>query len=177
LSRLPRGGPRAAPGTVVATSKTITVTTLGGALYELDETVLVNLTSPTNAVLGDAQVAGTIANDDAKPTVSIGDASIVEGATETTSQLVFTLTLSAPGGIQSRVGYATANGTAIARSDYSSRGGTLSIPVGGTSRIVSVTIRGDATIEPDEMLLVNLSAPINVAIGDGTAVGTILNDD
>jgi hypothetical protein len=56
-----------APG---ETLKTIEIAVLGEALYELglNETFVVNLTTPGHATLGDAQAAGTITNDDAAPT-------------------------------------------------------------------------------------------------------------
>jgi len=51
-----------APGT---TSQPVAVQVLGDLLVEGDETFFVNLTSPSNATLGDAQGLGTIADDDA----------------------------------------------------------------------------------------------------------------
>ncbi len=47
------------------TSKPITVTVLGDTAGEPNETFFVNLSSPTNAVLGDAQGTGLINDDDA----------------------------------------------------------------------------------------------------------------
>jgi hypothetical protein len=48
---------------------------------------------------------------------------------------------------------------------------------GETSKPVSVTVSGDATIEPNETFLVRLSAPVNAAIEKDTGIGTIVNDD
>lgn len=159
------------------TSKTISVATIGDALYELDETALVNLTLPTNAVLVDAQGVATIANDDPMPSVTLGDAAVLEGAAGTTSQLVFTVNLSAPSGVQSRMRLGTANGTAVAPSDYVARNGFLTIRAGGTTGTFVVTVKGDALVEPDEILALLMSAPVNVTIADGEGAGTILNDD
>jgi parallel beta-helix repeat protein len=50
------------PGT---TSQPLPVQVLGDVVVETDETFLVNLSSPTNATLGDAQGTGTIGDDDA----------------------------------------------------------------------------------------------------------------
>jgi hypothetical protein len=55
--------------------------------------------------------------------------------------------------------------------------GTATIPAGSTSATVSVTIQGDSTFEPDEDLVVALSAPTDAVVGDGEAQGTIRNDD
>jgi hypothetical protein len=40
-----------------------------------------------------------------------------------------------------------------------------------------VTINGETTLEADETFTVNLSGPVNAAIADGSATGTIQNDD
>jgi hypothetical protein len=75
------------------------------------------------------------------------------------------------------VQYATTGGTATAGGDYTATSGTLTIPAGSTSSTIAVPILGDATIEPDETFMVNLSVPTNATIGTGTGTGTILNDD
>jgi chitinase len=152
------------------------VPTLDDALFELTETFVVNLTSPTNAILADAQGTAAIVSDDPKPSVSVGDASKVEGASGGSS-LVFTVTLSAVSGAASKVSFATVNGTAVAGSDYTAKTGTLTIQAGKPSGTVSVTIRGDTILEPEERFTLILSAPSNVTVADGEAVGTIVNDD
>ena len=50
-----------------ATSGTITVPVCGEALFEADETFVVNLTASTNSVIGDNQATGTITIDDPRP--------------------------------------------------------------------------------------------------------------
>ena len=45
-------------------SKTVTVALTGDTIPEINETFFVNLTSPTNATIADAQAIGTITNDD-----------------------------------------------------------------------------------------------------------------
>src|SRR6185436_13547195 len=51
------------------TTKTIVVTVNGDATLETNETFFVNLSNPTNAVIGDNQGLGTILNDDLAPPV------------------------------------------------------------------------------------------------------------
>ena len=76
------------------------------------------------------------------------------------------------------VGYATADGTAIAGSDYLAATGTLSFAAGQASQTISVTINGDTVVEPDETLFVNLANVTNGGvITRSQGVGTILNDD
>ncbi|HWU53393.1 MAG TPA: Calx-beta domain-containing protein, partial [Tahibacter sp.] len=56
--------------------------------------------------------------------------------------------------------------------------GTVTIPAGQTTATVSVTVNGDAKVEPNETFLVNLSgAPAGTQIADAQGLGTITNDD
>jgi hypothetical protein len=110
------------------------------------------------------------------PALSIGDASVAEGNAGTTTAN-FTVTLSAPATSTVTVNYATANGTATAGSDYVAASGTLSFPVGTTSRPIAITVVGDTTVEPNETFVVNLSAPSGATLLDAQGVGTITNDD
>jgi hypothetical protein len=64
------------------------------------------------------------------PTVSIGDRSFVEGNSGTTS-FVFDVTLSNASYLPVLVPYSTADGPAIASTDYTPASGTLTIAAGG----------------------------------------------
>ena len=149
----------------------------GDVKDEPNETLLVNLSVPTNATILDGQGTGTITNDDAAPTLSINDVAVAEGNAGTTT-LGFTVTLSAVSGQTVTVGYATANGTAtMADGDYLAASGTLTFAPGVTTQPVSVTVNGDVKAEPNETLLVNLTVPTNATILDDQGTGTITNDD
>jgi hypothetical protein len=164
-----------APG---ETSKSVTVQTVDDSLYEVDETALLNLSSPVNATLADGQGVVTIDSDDPVPSLSIDDAEIVEGAAGTTSQLRLTVRLSDVSGVASRVTFATQDGTATAANrDYRARTGSVQIRAGSTTATISISIVGDAAVEPDETLSVILTAPVAATIADGTATATIRSDD
>jgi hypothetical protein len=75
------------------------------------------------------------------------------------------------------VGYATANGTASAGSDYVAQSGTLTFAAGQTSRTIGVVVKGDRNAEPNETFTVRLSGPSGATIARATGVGTIANDD
>jgi hypothetical protein len=75
------------------------------------------------------------------------------------------------------VRYATANGTAQAKSDYSATSGTLTFPAGETSRTVSIAVKGDRKREKNETFSVQLSNAAGATVADGVATATILNDD
>ena len=110
------------------------------------------------------------------PTVSIGDVAVTEGASGTRSA-TFAVAISPMSSNAITVVYGTADGTAVAWSDYNAASGTLTIPAGRTSWAVSVTVRGDRRREPDEVFRVNLSNANGATIADGQGVGTIRNDD
>jgi subtilisin family serine protease/subtilisin-like proprotein convertase family protein len=56
--------------------------------------------------------------------------------------------------------------------------GTVSFAAGETSKVITVNVQGDTTVEPNENFTVTLSNPTNGAtITTATAIGTIQNDD
>ncbi|MBX7187704.1 MAG: hypothetical protein K1Y01_21360, partial [Vicinamibacteria bacterium] len=161
-----------APG---ITTQTFTVPVIGDLNLEANETYYVNLSAPTNAVLGDAQGVGVINNDDS--TISVTNAAIVEGTGGAAPNLNFTVVLSATSIYTITVDYATADGTATAGSDYTAVNGTLTFVPGAASKTVSVPISPDATVEPDETLFLNLSNATEATIADNQGLGTIQADD
>ncbi len=163
-----------APG---ETEKTITVQVSGDTLFELDEAFTIVLSEPTNSSIVRGSGSGVILNDDAPPIVSIAPASVVEGDGGIINT-AFTVSLSAVSGAPVTVQYGTANGTALAGSDFTAvLPQTVTFAPGETTKIVLVDVLGDKDVESDETFTVNLSQPQGATIGSGTAIGTILNDD
>ncbi len=160
-----------APG---ETSKTIKVKVAGDTAIEGNETLKINLTSPTGATIASSSATGTIVNDDAR--ISVADATVTEG-NNGTSNLAFTVTLSAAASGPVTVAYATSDVSARAGQDYAARSGTLTFAAGETSKVVFVPVTGDATVEANETLRLTLSSPTGATIDDGVATGTIVNDD
>ena len=159
------------------TTKTVTVAINGDILSESDETYFVNLTTPTNAILADDQGLGTIVNDDAAPSLSMSDVTVLEGNAGVTNA-VFTVTLSAPSGQMVTVVTSSADGTALFPSDYAALAPTtLTFLPGETTKTVTVAINGDVLSEANETFVVNLLTPTNATISDGQALGTIIDDD
>ncbi len=157
-------------------SGTITVPVVADNMLEPDETFLVNLTSTTVGTITDNQGVGTIANDDAPPSISIDDLSETEGNSGT-KNFTFNVSLSNPSYQTITVDYATADGTAAAASDYTAITGTVTLNPGDTSKPITVSVNGDTTGEFDETFFINLSGPTNATIADSQGQGTILNDD
>jgi Calx-beta domain len=115
--------------------------------------------------------------------VTIFDVSKKEGKAGTLTSFTFTVTLSAQAIDPVTVSYKTADGTAktgqfITNPDYVPTNGTLTFPVGSSSKTITVSVIGDKIKEPNESFFVNLSnlSP-NAYFGDSQAVGTIQNDD
>jgi len=158
------------------TARTITVQVNGDTLNEIDETFTVNLANPVNSTLADPEGVGTIDDNDPLPTLSINDVTVSEGNAGTVSAN-FTVNLNAASGRAVSVGYATADGTAAAVSDYQPKSGTLIFAAGQTTQQVAVPVNGDTLLEPNETFFVNLFAPVNGTIGDREGLGTIANDD
>jgi hypothetical protein len=154
------------------TSMSATVPLLDDSTNEADETLSLNLSNASRA-LDDPQAIGTIVNDDAEPTISIGDAT----AAENDGQLAGTISLSAASGQEVDVDYATTDGTAIGGTDYTATIGTAVIAAGQTTAEVDVPLTDDALYEGDESLIVDLSTPYNATILDAEAAGTITNDE
>jgi chitinase len=182
-------GSAVAPGDYAATSGTLTFTpgqtakqivvlVNGDTTVETNETFTVNLSNPTNAtIVGTGVVSGTITNDDALPTLTVGNVTASEGNSGTTS-FSFAVTLSAASGVPVTVDFATADSSAVAPGDYATTSGTLTFSPGQTAKQIVVAVNGDTTIEGTETFTVNLSNPANAIVsGSGIATGTITNDD
>jgi hypothetical protein len=170
---------QAASGTLTfdpgQTSATITVPVNGDLLAEPNETFVVNLSNPTNAVIGDPQGIGTIA-DDEPPLITISDVSRTEGNTGAVSA-TFMVTLSHAINEYVIIPYSTTNGTATAGTDYTAASGSVYIFAGWTSNTFTVTVSGDRLPEANETFFVNLGTPTNATLADGQGMGTIVDDE
>lgn len=72
------------------------------------------------------------------------------------------------------VKYATANGTAVAGTDYSAVAGTLSFAAGETTKTISIPIFNDGKLEPKESFSLSLSNPSGThSLRSGKATATI----
>ena len=159
------------------TEKTIAVPTREDALDEPDETFLVTLSNPIGATLEDGSATGTIVDDDVAvpvplPTLSIVDAKVVEGETAR-----FAVRLNPASEQTVTVSYRTVGGTAAAGQDFDAASGTLTFGPRTTQQVIAVPTREDKLEEPDETFLVTLRNPSGATIQDGTATGTIADDD
>lgn len=162
------------------TSQKVSVTVIGDTVLEGNESLFVNLSSPTGATISDGRGVGTIFNDEPvtlPSLLSISDVSKAEGNSGITT---FTFTISRSGGTTatSTVAWSTVNGSASAGSDYVAVQPTkVTFNPGDTTKTVSVSVLGDRNREATENFLVKLSAPTGAGFKDDTGVGYIVNDD
>jgi hypothetical protein len=172
---------QAASGTLTfapnETTKTITILVNGDRLFEPTETFFVNLSAPTNAGIAAGQGVGSITDDE--PRISINDVTAKEGKKNQTTQLTFTVTLSAAYDQAVTMSFRTVDGTAkTSDNDYVARTGTLTFNPGETTKTITITVNGDRTKEPDETFSLDLfGLSSNALFTRSRGLGTILNDD
>jgi hypothetical protein len=160
-------------------TRTASITVIGDAIDEADETFFLELMGAKGATIADGEGVGTITDDDAPPTVAITSSdSVPEGQTGDTSFASVHVTLSATSGRDVSVGWATADGTATAAgNDYVPDSGNVDFAPGVTDRTVQVAVIGDTAAEGDETFDIDLSSPVDAALGNATDTVTIVDND
>lgn len=158
-----------------AAGRSVTVALAGDTVDEVDETLVVNLTAPANATLGDAQGAATIDDDDGP--MILGSGSSVDEGDAGTTDASFALSLSAPSPQAVVLAYQTSDGTAISGSDYQPRSGTVTFPAGSTAQVVTVPVVGDTLDEPNEWFHLGLFAAVDATAATTSVPGGIRDDD
>jgi hypothetical protein len=110
--------------------------------------------------------------------ITVGDGAIDEGDGGVTGYLSIPVFLTEASTSSVTVHYTTANGSALAGQDYVAQSGILTFAPGTTQQSILVAVIGDAVVESNETFTVTLSDPsAGASILDGSATGTILNDD
>jgi hypothetical protein len=164
-------------------SATVSVTVIGDVLDEGNHSFTLNVANPQNVVIapGSATAIGTIIDDDqTREIVAVSNPEVLEGDVGTTT-MTFVLTLDQPAKGTERVRVdtdvpmtspATPDVDFVAITD-----GLVEFVAGEMTAEVDVTVNGDLDIELDEYLLLELSEPQSVTIGDASGLGLIRNDD
>ena len=141
-----------------------------------DGTSPVRLTNnPANDIQPALQLQGTIPAP-ATNTVQFSAANYTVNENGIVATITVTRTGSTSGA--ATVEYATRNGTATDKGDYTPALGTLRFNPGDASKTFTVSIIDDAFIEPDEIVNLTLRNPVGAALGGtATATLTILDND
>ena len=162
----------------------VTIPLIDGSPDEPDETFTVTLSDPENAIIqndpqtGRFEGIGTVTIRDDDPAPSISDRRRdLHGRQRRTLNAVSRSR--APPARAARTCPSPTRAQTAARSPgrLRSRQRLLSFAPGETSKTIVVPISGDGAVEADQTFLLNLSGPTNVTIADGSAQGTIVNDD
>ncbi len=179
-------GSATAPADYGATSTTVTidagqtsgttgVTIADDVIDELDETFTVTLSNVRNATIADGSATVTITDNDAQPTVSVADVAVTEGDAGS-SPAGFAVTLSGPSA-QTITVQATASNITTTNADHGGLSTVVTFVPGDTAETATVQVTGDTNPEADETFAVTLTSPTNATIADGSAAGTIQDDD
>jgi hypothetical protein len=97
---------------------------------------------------------------------------------ESVTNVLLPLTLSKALPVDATVDYSVTGGSAESGSDYVLEAGTLTIPAGELTTTIPLVLVDNNGYEPDETVVVTLSSPNNILLGDyPTHTYTILNDD
>ncbi|HVJ66649.1 MAG TPA: Calx-beta domain-containing protein [Caulifigura sp.] len=152
-------------------SKTILVNVRGDRTAEPDEQFSIVLSNAKGAKIQDGTGVVTIR----EPRISITDVWDNEGNSGTTP-FKFTISLSAASDLPVTVNYATADGSAIAGSDYTGLSGAYTFTPGETSKDIYVDVTGDRAVESNETFVVNLTSS-DAQMAKGVGTGNIIDDE
>ena len=115
---------------------------------------------------------------EALPGLSIANTQVTVPDDSTLSTTAtFTVNLSTAAAQTVTVNFATADGTALAGTDYQATSGTLTFAPGVTSQTISVTVPGTLYAEPTRQFTVSLSQPTAGLVTTGSATGSVLNNN
>ena len=162
-----------------ATTGTINISSIiDDPIDEANETVIVTLSSPSNATLGSDSVhTYTITDNDNAPVVDF-NATSSSGA-ESASSATLTVDLSAASGQNVTVNYAVTGTATGSGTDYTLANGALTINAGATSGTITIgSIADDSIDEANETVIVTLSNLSNATLGsDNVHTYTITDND
>jgi hypothetical protein len=154
---------------------TVTVPTLDDTTDEPEETLILSVASVDSGPVGDTSDTGTgtITDDDAAPSVTLDDATVIEGG-----DAVVPIALSNPSSEEITITLAIVGGTAD-DADRPNITVTVTIPAGATSATATFPTTADTVDEPDETFVVAIASVDAGTAGDVTDTGTvtILDDD
>ena len=161
---------------------TVTIDPSADVTTEPDETVILTVVAGTGYEVGAPDSAtGTINNDDNAVSVAVSPlATNEDGATN----LVYTFTRGDSSGALT-VNFSI-GGTATFNTDYTQTGaatftpptGTVTFADGSLTATVTVDPSADSTVEPDETVILTVTAGAGYTVGvPASATGTITNDD
>lgn len=161
-----------APGDLAGT---ITVQACGDRVIEDTEHFQLALTGVQGGVLARPSATVTIIDDDDVPALRVADVTILEPAEGTTTQAVFTPTLSKNSDFEARFDYTTEPVNAVPGIDYQADSGTVTIAAGDLAADIPITILHAPGATAPKSFLLRFSNPFNLTIDDDLGLA-VIND-
>ncbi|HSV16389.1 MAG TPA: Calx-beta domain-containing protein, partial [Tepidisphaeraceae bacterium] len=153
------------------TTQTVNITVHGVAGTAATKSFALNFSNPNGLIAPASPAMVTIAP---QPSLSATTTPVLEPLVGSTAQAIFTLTLSQASTQAAVVDVATADGTAIAGSDYDAvPTTTVTFAPGETSKQVTVTVHGVVGTSADKTFSLNLSNGHGLAIAVPSVTETI----
>ncbi len=161
-----------APGN---TTGSISFNVMGDTMYESNETVTIQLGSPTGASLGSpTSFTGTLTNDDPLPTVYFNG----ESSSVSEEAGLFVINIIATNTHESSISIpVTVSGTASNPSDHDLPSGTLNLNSGTLIGNLSFNLVNDLVVEGNETVIVTLGSPTNASLGSPSVFTLTINDN
>ncbi len=150
-------------------------TTTGESAAVDNTPATVTLVEPPSTTHGSGVGNGTVTQEDEIPVLAIQDAAAAENA----GSMSFQVLLARAKEQVVSVSYETKDATASSSSgsDYADTAGVLTfVPGEPLEQSIIVPIAADGEDEPDEVFSVSLHSPMNAALGDAEAIGTIVDN-
>jgi hypothetical protein len=171
-------------GTNFINPQTVNFNGISGTSFTLNSTTEIVTTVPAGATNGAITVTTPSGTATSLSTFTVGQSPATVQFNSTNYAVAenggsATITVSRTGDLSgvSRVEYATADLTALQRTDYMVSAGTLTFAAGDTSRTFSVPIVDDAYVEGSEQLSLILSNPTGASLGTSSAILMINDND
>lgn len=162
----------------------ITVRVNPDNLNESDESIIIDLTNPVNAMLDDLRREATLVILDAVPAATVTPALpqlnfeyALVNVNENTGEVTVLVQLSQPSNQQIRVDYMTRDGSALAGQDYDPVNNVLIFEPTETSRPITVFLEPDSFNDFSRTFEILLTNPQNAQLGPNHRVTINIVDD
>lgn len=158
------------------TSQPISIPIGDDGVAEQTESFGVNLSNPTNALIGQGSCTVTIEDGAGGPAapVKVQFSASEHFVSENSGEVTFHVVLVGENKEKVTVKFATMDGTAKAGDDYVDNSGVLTFDPGVTERTFKVVFKNDLKVEGDETISLVLSEPTGAELGmPSTAMVTI----
>jgi hypothetical protein len=155
-------------------SASVDINVINDSLDEADETVVLAMGKPANAILGSPATHVATIRDDESNTVAFTFES--QSKTEDSGSLTVTAQLTNLSSLDVTVPL-NFSGTATQVDDYTISATQFVIPAGVLSESIEVTLVNDTIIEPDETIILTMGTPQNAGIGSPSIHTAYISDD